>query len=381
MNNWALQTIPVKQFNQEVVSQAHQLSTSKSVQEVCNSINNNLTDSKNETKSGPNLFNVTGQIGSGRSTFCKAVIKTLIQNGLLEESEVVYIKVDKEGNVDCVWNCGIQLAKDKNAGSNAVILASKITSFEAKQDAMVQIWENLKLICFDRFSMSKKNQKMYLMLVSIIQKLKNNVICVSKQDDDPPSAGYGTKVKVDGLNQAVVGSDLNWLKIIDYFNVNYQSVDETMQLNPRAIQMFVNASWTLGRLQQKIHFEPSKNPVLNVLNRIWEHLSDHERVVLYQLSELRRALPLQDANSLSRVVRIGLVEYEPPGVHGNLFGQVNLSDCVHDFVLARKGELKMVETNSTFDVLHCWMELLSEELVGLIEEARQNSWPFVPEKW
>jgi hypothetical protein len=84
---------------------------------------------------------------------------------------------------------------------------------------------------------------------------------------------------------------------------------------------------------------------------------------------------------MSRVIQIGLVEYEPPETHGSLFAEVILSDCIREFVLRKKDDNTIVETSFTFDVLQYWMTLLSDELVGLIEDAKSNSWPFIPEKW
>ena len=376
MNNWALKTVPVNKFGQEVITQASQLLTSISIQDVCDSICKNL-DSKVGLKSDLNMFHVSGLTGSGRTTFCKAVIKNLIQNRSLVESEIIYFKIDKHDNLNCVWNCGVQLARVKNLGNLAVLLASQSSTLEAKENAMVSVFDSFKVVCFDNFSISETNHQLYSLLMAIIHKLKTNIICVSKPITSLPK--YGTLVEVDGLNSAAIGSDLNWQTTFQYLDTNYKSVGKAIRSNPKAVQMLVNASQILGTLHYRAPANPS--PVLDVLNLIWEHIGDYERMALSQLSELRRALPLKDGDSLSRVIRIGLVEYEPPGAHGNLFGQAILSDCVREFVLTKRSDDKMVKTDSKFDVFQCWMVLLSEELVGLIEEARSHSWPFVPEKW
>jgi Cdc6-like AAA superfamily ATPase len=374
MNNWALKTLPVNKFGKEVVGQASQLLTNRSIQDVCNSICKKL-----ESKSDLKLFRVTGLTGSGRTTFCKAVVKNLIQSHSLEESDVVYIKIDKNDNFNCVWNCGIQLARAKNLGNIAVILAAQSSTLEAKENAMVDVFDSFKVVCFDNLPISETNHQLHTLLMSIIQKVKTNVMCVSKPISPLPK--YGTPVEVNGLNHAVIASDSNWQKTIQYLETSYKSIDKTIHLNPKAVQMLVNVSQVFGPLHYQKLSSNHLSSVLNVFNLIWEHLSDDERVVLVQLSELRRALPLKDAGVLSRVIRLGLVEYEPPGAHGNLFGEVILSDCVRDFVFKKKDKDKIMKTDSKFDVLQYWIMLLSEELVGLIEEARSNSWPFVPEKW
>ncbi len=376
MNNWALKTLPVNKFGKEVVGQASQLLTNRSIQDVCNSICKNL-----ESESDLNLFHVIGLTGSGRTTFCKAVVKNLIQNhSLNEESDVIYIKIDKNDNFNCVWNCGIQLARAKNLGNIAVLLAAQSSTLEAKQNAMVDVFDSFKVVCFDNLSILETNQyQLYTLLMSIIQKVKTNIICVSESIS--PFRIYGTSVKVNGLNHAVIASDSNWQKTIQYLDTSYKSIDKTINLNPKAVQMLVNASQVLDPLHYQKLSSNHLSSVLNVLNLIWEHLSDDERVILIQLSELRRALPLKDSGMLSRVIQIGLVEYEPPETHGNLFGEVILSDCVQEFVFMKKDKDKIMKTDPKFDVLQYWIMLLSEELVGLIEEARSNSWPFVPEKW
>ena len=374
MNNWTLKTVPVYKFGEILTTQASQLSTSKKVKDVCDSICKNIdSGSKGETKL--NLFHVSGQTGSGRTTFCKAVVMNLIRNYSLKESEINYINIDKHDNPNCVWNYGVELARTKNLGSIAMLLASPNSTYMAKEKAMVGVFDSFKVVCFDNLSISETNQQQCTLLMSIIDKLKTNVICVSKPFSTRPPK-YGTLVTIDGLDPVVIGSDLNWQKTIQYLKTKCVSVDENVCLNPAAVQLLVKASKIFCMLQYKA--VPNQSPVLVVLNLIWENLQDHEKVVLLQLSELRQALPLKDGGPLSLVIQIGLVEYETPGTRGNLFGQVTLSDCVREFVLTKRdGNL----AKSNFDVLQCWMALLSEELQGLIKDAKSNSWPFVPEKW
>jgi Cdc6-like AAA superfamily ATPase len=375
MNNWALKTLPVRTFQEDVLTQASQLSTSKSVQDVCDSICKNLVSNCELV----HLFNISGLTGSGRTTFCKAVLKNLIRNDVVKESEVLFLKIDKNDTPNCVWNCAIQLARAKNLGGITAVLATQDSTQEEKENAIVSVFDSYKVVCFDNLSISEWNQQLYTLLVSIIHKVKTNVICVTKPNS--LFQQYGTPVEVYGLNLAVITGDLNWQKSIQFMGTSYKSTSETVRLNPKAVQMLANARQVLGEV---CSYEAvgDENPVVDVLNLIWDNLSEHEKVVLLQLSELRRALPLKDAaGMMSRVIQIGLVEYEPPETHGSLFAEVILSDCIREFVLRKKDDNTIVETSFTFDVLQYWMTLLSDELVGLIEDAKSNSWPFIPEKW
>ena len=367
MNNWALKTLPVGKFGEELIIEATQLLTSQSLEDVCDSICKNL-----ESNSEVNLFNVSGLTGSGRTTFCKAVLKNLIQNHVLKESDILYIKIDKNDNPNCVWNSAIQLARAKNLGSITTVLAAQSSTLEEKETAMVSVLNSFKVVCFDNLSISERNEQLYALLMSIIHKLKTNVICVLNPNSRPLQ--YGTLVQVDGLNPEVITNGSTWPK-------NIQNLDvKTSHLNPKAVQMLANASQVFG-VVFNYKAVVSQNPVIDVLNLIWEHLSDNERVALLELSELRRALPLKDAGMLSRPIQVGLVDFKPPGTHGSLFGEVILSDCVQEFVLRKKDEDTIVRTSLKFDILQYWLMLLSDELVGLIKDARSNSWPFIPEKW
>ena len=373
MNNFVLKTIPVNQFGEEVTTLASQLSTSKSVQDVCDSISKRL-NSNSCLENHLNLFHVVGSVGSGRTTFCKAVLKKLIQNHSVKESGIVYIKIKKNDNIDCVWKCGMQLARRKNMGIVTSVLASQSCSQQEKEEAMVRIFNSFKVVSFDSLSPSQTNNQLYSLLMSILHKLTNNVIhIISSKETLPPN--HGTIVQVHGLNRAAISGDLNWEKTVQYLDANYQSINKTTYLNPLAVQLLLNASQIFGICQQE-----EIESLTDVLNIIWPHLSDHERLVLFQLSELRQELPLENAEALSRIIQIGLIDYKP--LSGNLFGQVILSDSVQDFVLAKAETSQMRnKTDPNFDVFDCWMKLLCEELIGLIDEARNNVWPLVPEKW
>ena len=377
MDNWALKTVPVNDFGEILIIKASQLLTSKKVNDVCVSMCQNMDSNGIEKGTKLNLFHVTGRTGSGRTTFCKAVVKNIIQNHSVKESEIVFVNVDKDDNPNCVWNYGVQLAKTKNLGSIAVLLTSPNSTYKTKEKAMVNVLDSFKVVCFDNLSISETKQQLYTLLMSIVDKLRTNVICVSKPSAQPPK--HGNLVTVDGLNPAVIGSDVNWQRTMQDVKTKYGSIAENICLNPTAVQLLDKAVTILGVLQcEAIR---NQSPVLVILNSIWEHLADCEKEVLLQLSELHQPLPLKDEDALSTVIKIGLVEYETPGTRGNLFGQVFLSDCVREFVLTKREGNCLVNATSKFDVLQCWIALLSEELIGLINEAKSNSWPFVPEKW
>lgn len=376
MNNWALKTEPVSKFENEIITKGNQLITSRNIQEVCNSICRKH-DLKSRSKSELNLFCVRGPVGSGRTTFCKAVLKNLIQSGSCDESETTYIKIDQHDNIDCVWNCGLKLARLKNLGNTAVLLTSQSSTLEIKENVIVNIFNSFKVVCFDNFPISEIDHRLYSLLVSIVYKLKTNVICIMKDSD--ALLENSTLVDVNGLNPDVIGSDLGWRTAVRYLDNNCKSLDISICLNPKAVGLLVSASCVLGIL--KFQVVNDKDPVVGVLNLIWMKLNDNERMLLMQLSELRQELPLKDVSVLSGIMKLGLVEYKPSGTHGNLLGQVILCDSIREFVLTKKDKVKMVKIGTTFDVLQCWMTLLSDELIGLIEEAKNNSWPFVPEKW
>lgn len=369
MNNWALKELSVGKFGQEVISQASELSTNISNDEICSLIQ--------EDQSKHRLIYVVGNPGSGRTTYCLAIVKSLIESCYIKESEAVFIKIDKHDNVNCVINCAIQLARSKKNFNDVIIrLASQRFSLEEKRHAIILVFSSFKLVCFDDL-FNATNPEMFDFLQSVIKELETTVLSVISKSQRIPESG--SKVMVNGINVDKITYQKQWQDVMfqSYF------VKEKI-LNPKASKMLIKASKILNIKENECMMGiRSKTSVADTLHVLWEYLSISEKLIMMQLKDLRRSLPLKDTSFLTRLNELGLVELSRSEIDGKYFEEVAmLSPSINEFVNTRNMEdTNMLKIDQKFDVFTCWMSLLSDELVSLLEDAKSNSWPFVPEKW
>lgn len=371
MHKLALKILPLAELPGTASAEGRQLDCSISVRDACIALSH-------QKKPVRQVICIAGHPGSGRSTYTQAVFQELVHSGSMSYSEILFLVVGPYDSISSVWNSGIEIAKANNDRGVVALLASNTTARDVKLKAMVRLLNNFKTICFD--DLDAKNEELCSFLLTLVKKLNNNVICVSHLNHSPCIKIADVCITVNGLYPEAVKSLV--LKNTKIDRKRLESIYKSFKHNPTAIQLYLNSCLLFGKCEVTSTAEEDP-PTCSVLEMIWEQLSDLERHALVQLSELRQPLPMKaEAGTLARVVQIGLVKSKNMSMSGRgTCRLISMANCVKNFVQSKNSSISPLEMDKKFNVFNCWTTLLTDELLGLLEDAKNNSWPFIPEKW
>ena len=367
MYTLAMKILPVAKIPRIISSQAHELDCNISIHDMSLALSNK--DSKKQ------VVCIAGHPGSGRSTYTQALVHEIISNGVVKDSEVLYFEVGQYDSVNSVWNTAIDIGKASGDRDTVALLVSNVTTQEAKLKATASILNHFKIICFD--CVSAANEELLALLLTLVKKSKSNVIYISNLKASSYMNDADVLINVNGLCPHAVQCVTQENIKVAVYSESVERSCKSLLYNPKAVQLYVNHCIEFG-----IHEITEEASISHLLELIWDHLTEIEKDALCQLSDLRQSLPMKsEVSTLERIVRMGLVS-EKVISEESTYHLVSMSNAVRDFVQA-KGPLasQLKAADEKFSVLDCWTALLNEELMGLVNDARNNSWPFIPEKW
>ena len=110
------------------------------------------------------------------------------------------------------------------------------------------------------------------------------------------------------------------------------------------------------------------------------------------MCELRQPLPItwHQVEGQVHLIKLGLVQFNSVGTKDQqVLGMVSVCNSIQQCLRGKMSiqdihsadSPKNVVDDNQFNVFNLWMALLSYELQGLVRDAKENKWPFVPEKW
>lgn len=351
----------------------------------------------------PTCVVIYGEPGCGRTTFLSMVCDGLLQNSL-KHSEICGLKVRAGCSAQSLWNFFSGISKDRHDKDTASLLLQSSAKLSRKyQAAQAFISSNFKLVCID--DAYADCGMVWSHLSQLLPEIKVHVIAVCTRKELVPLLHttqltelnvLSVELKgicVDSFKQSLSQKLPDW----DLSGEELLRICTILNGNPTSLKILANAvnefkfSPQMFDSEYLDEEEASRCSVRMVLQFLFPHLTAWEKQVLGQLCHLREVLPLRTVSEeIEKLVRLGLVDKEVisevTGTSDQVTHSVSVPCCIQLSSLQLTHNCDNNGLNSEvqlhyFSVFDLWYGLLSEKLCQLVNDAQENAWPFVPEKW
>jgi len=344
---------------------------------------------------------VYGEPGSGRTTFLSKVCDTLLERNL-KQSEICGLRVRAGCSTQSLWNFLSGISKDRQDKATAsLLLQSSVKLSKKYKAAQAFISSNFKLVCID--DVYSDGGLVWSHLSQLLPKIKAHLVVVSTRQEALLIQSPLTEQTVLPVELKGVGMDSFKQSLSNKLPHWKLSHDELLRIytmlngNPTSLKILTNAvnefklppeSFDCAFLSYSQPLN-DKESFLMVLKFVFQNLTVWEKKVLGQLCQLREPLPLRSVSEeIGKLVRLGLVDEEAISEDRRTnkgIQSVSVPCCI------QLSSLQLIDTSDHngltheaqlhFSVFDLWYDLLSEKLHQLVNDARGNAWPFVPEKW
>ena len=353
----------------------------------------------------PSPILVHGEPGCGLTTLLSWICDTLVDDTLLEKSDMLSFRVSSGCSEESLWSFLSEIAGTKLDKDTASLLLQSSTKlcqrkFEAAQKFIAS---HFKLICVD--DALADGGVVWSYLLQLFCDIKMPLIAVSSQIKAPVLQTTQAEQSIMSVELKGVGKE-SYKKLLQEqlpdwnFDDNKLSrIHSVLNGNPSTLKIFLNVVKEFNLPQDRVDFlvssvnchdQQEKHSVFNVIESLFQPswLTVQEKKVFRELCLLRELLPIIHVpEEVEKLVRLGLVRKEviakdSTGTNNGSLHALSVSSCSlqRSFIADYNGQ-SPDQMPKNFSVLNLWLALLSEELRRLIMEAQENSWPFVPEKW
>ena len=285
-------------------------------------------DKKATTSDKPACVYIYGEPGCGRSSVLLDICEKSIQRKLLA-SKVCGLRVRKGCTLESLWNLLSEIAKERKDRETASTLTnSKLKLSKKYKVAQAFISANFQLICVD--DASADGGIVWSHLSKLLNKTNIGVALVSSEQEcnfpfkEEIKDWQLLSVKVKGLN--VQSFTLNVRELYSSLKLNEEMISEIhciLNGNPRAVDILINVFREFNLPDKSLHCvflslendgmvheigKDDLNPILLVLQFVFEHLTAFEKRVYSQLCHLREPLPvIHLSKEAEKLIRLGLV--------------------------------------------------------------------------
>nr|XP_058972304.1 alpha-protein kinase 1-like isoform X3 [Pocillopora verrucosa] len=360
-------------------------------------------DKKATTSDKPACVYIYGEPGCGRSSVLLDICEKSIQRKLLA-SKVCGLRVRKRCTLESLWNLLSEIAKERKDRETASTLTnSKVKLSKKYKVAQAFISANFQLICVD--DASADGGIVWSHLSKLLNKTNIGVALVSSEQEcnfpfkEEIKDWQLLSVKVKGLN--VQSFTLNVRELYSSLKLNEEMISKIhciLNGNPRAVDILINVFREYNLPDKSLHCvflslendgmvheigKDDLNPILLVLQFVFEHLTAFEKRVYSQLCHLREPLPvIHLSKEAEKLIRLGLVTNQASSLCSSKqainLASISVAQC---FQLSAAQLLDFSAEDEAPSTFELWYALLSSKLQTLIADAERNAWPFVPEKW
>ena len=285
-------------------------------------------DKKATTSDKPACVYIYGEPGCGCSSVLLDICEKSIQRKLLA-SKVCGLRVRKGCTLESLWNLLSEIAKERKDRETASTLTnSKVKLSKKYKVAQAFISANFQLICVD--DASADGGIVWSHLSKLLNKTNIGVALVSSEQEcnfpfkEEIKDWQLLSVKVKGLN--VQSFTLNVRELYSSLKLNEEMISEIhciLNGNPRAVDILINVFREFNLPDKSLHCvflslendgmvheigKDDLNPILLVLQFVFEHLTAFEKRVYSQLCHLREPLPvIHLSKEAEKLIRLGLV--------------------------------------------------------------------------
>ena len=351
---------------------------------------------------------VYGEPGCGLTTLLLWICDTIVDDTLLEKSDILSLRVRPGWSVQSLWSFLSEIAKTKHDKDTASLLLQSSTELCQKNKAAQRfIASHFKLICVD--DALADGGVVWSYLLQLFWDKNMSLIAVSSQVKGP---GHQTTQ----VEQSILSGELkgvgkeSYKKLLqeqlpdwNFDDDKLSRIHSVLNGNPSSLNIFQNVVKELNLPQDSVDFlvssvnchdQQEKHSVFNVIELLFQPswLTLQERKVFDKLCLLRsELLPIiRVPEEVEKLLRLGLVRKEviakDTGTNNGALHALSVSSCFcisslqRRFIADHNGQ-SPDQIHKYFSVFNLWFALLSEELHKLIMDAQGNAWPFVPEKW
>jgi hypothetical protein len=379
----AITRISPKNFSTDAEAQSHQLQLSVDFSSILK-----------EIKQGDSsIFHVYGEPGSGCSTLVQGLCQSLCGIDHIKEDQVFYLSLNKDCNEKSLWDVMSEVAKERNDKERATFFSK--TSVQKDQKIKTFLKYDFKVICFDN---ADCNENLIESLLDHFVDCRIKTFIIDVQNKRYTTIECVTSVEVRGLNISTAQGLLETLchpSNVYFTELQISNLCDNLNCNPVAIKIFcafvnsqemdnvsktvmdaVNTACSIKYQQSKDTKQLDKFALDWILDYIGKSLESSSISVLYKCCSLRRPLPLIEISSeINELINLHLLTVKEEG--GVSF--ISIDPCLQKHLSCRKYISSVKDTD--FSVLDCWLSLVTIKLQSLIQDAEDNAWPFVPEKW
>ncbi|XP_031574980.1 alpha-protein kinase 1-like isoform X2 [Actinia tenebrosa] len=329
------------------------------------------------------IFQLYGEPGSGCSTLVQGLCQHLCEIEHIAEKEILYLSLNQYCNEKSLWEFMSDLAKERNYKEQATFFSATSEKKDEKIKRFLGFF-NFKVVCFDNADCNDGLVESFLEHL-VCSKIKTFII--GTQTRQIQTNEQVSTIEVRGLNLSTAQELFKKLcPSCAYEDGQISSLCGILKYNPIAINFFcalVN-SHKLDATQLQLSKGERQVDMFAldwILDYIKQSLGPSYISILYQLCHLRRPLPMTEVTpEISKLMELNLLTVKKEGSVN--FIAIDL--CLQKHLSHRKDNKTAKDTvNETadFSVLECWLSLVSNKLQRLVQDAEENAWPFVPEKW
>jgi len=369
-------------FNPEAYHHIHQLSLTTDLSSIIQTVQ----------AVGQHVYYIYGEPGSGCTTLVQGIYQHVcsLPDSIINcESDVLYLSLNQLCTKELFEDFIVQLVKLRNG---TVLLKQSSKKIDERKQIIGEFFhENFKVIFIDNGETCCDFIDEFLVDVLKASKIPCFVVFNKTKEYSIDSNEAVSSISVHGLKPSDAKSlACKELQPLTLPEDQLSKMCDLVHNNPAAIQVvcgiltgFNETDHIISVLQNMSTSSSSNHPsyAMDIIVELIKKVSLLQTNVdiLHWLSCLCRPLPILEIPPvLEELIKMKLLSVSQEG-------DVNWVSCSSIALLKKYLEKRKMpvsdDSNGSISVLALWFSLVSDTLQSLVDEAENNAWPFVPEKW